>query len=100
MGRNKVARYVVAPAITDGQPAFRSAATSDGFRLLAPATISRAPSAGIAMNPTSVGTTTTITAIHSPAKMEAHLVTAPEITLIAVPLSDPPTGKPRNRPHA
>ncbi len=95
-----MATKVVPPASTDGQPASATERSSRGLTPLAPATISSAPSAGIATRDTRPGASATTPIIHRPARMDAQRVFAPEITLIAVPLSDPPTGSPRNSPDA
>src|SRR4029079_5702048 len=94
IGRRSVPKNVVPPASSDDHPALRNIAMSDGSRLPKPAMMSNAASAGIAMNDTRPETVTPIRAIHNPPKIDAQRVSAPERTLIAVALSEPPTGRP------
>src|SRR4029079_9608081 len=66
--------------------------------LLTPATISRAPSAGITMLDIAPTKKRTTSATHIPDITAAQRVRAPETTLSAVELTEPPTGRPRKRP--
>src|SRR3712207_9009335 len=83
-----------------GQPVFQIEATSDGLIVVMPAWISSAPSAGMAISDTTPGKIRIMPAIQTPVKIAAMRVLGPAITLSAVELNDPPTGRPRKKPAA
>src|SRR6476469_6679832 len=66
--------------------------------LWTPATISRPPSAGITMLDIAPAKKMTMSATQIPDRTVAHRERAPAITLSAVELTEPPTGRPRKRP--
>src|SRR5689334_1239990 len=100
MGSKSVERNVVTIAKRDDQLVLQIESASDGLIVLRLARIRSIPRAGIATYDTMPGKTTTSSAIHNPAKIAAQREPAPDMTVNAVVLSEPPTGSPRNNPEA
>ena len=98
MGSSDAQANVVAPEIRAGQPARHTVEMSCGLMLDELIRISNPPRAGIATSETTPERTTTTAIVKAPESMTAQRPLPPDETFNTVPLSEPPTGSPRNSP--
>src|SRR4051794_2681236 len=100
IGSSSVERKVTEAARVEGQPELQIRRRFLGLMLCNPTRMRRAPRAGVATRPMRVGKPKRKSAREAPAQIAAQRLRAPDMTLRAVSLKEPPTGKPPSAPEA